>query len=169
MLCAANISQAQAGSVIISDYSKFQTWSNAAHSKTADTKIKVFVAPCPNGEIVGGCTVFSNPPKIYIHPTYNNSYDQNIMKQIFYHELGHVYDWVHNDGRRAVLRELLGYPSNAYWWDIPVEHFAEAAKICYLGYNSAYWYGETLPYSQTLEVCRFMNRVESGGGSGSQG
>lgn len=134
-------------------------------SETVDVYLST-AGICTNA---GGCTVprgFWNKknPTIWLNEKYvkPDAISQNQLKGIFYHELGHVFDYTHlDDVERDQIVQMLGFPAGLRWYGDesgrPNELFAEGASACWYGPNfSGSAYGYRFNFQETAPLCRAL-------------
>lgn len=143
----------------------FQIWADSPYKAlpTPDATIDLHMKAVCAG--AAGCTVPAGyrealRPTMWINPVVMRPEDPDETRYVFFHELGHVFDYVHlDDAERAQIIRMFGFPSTMTWGGTtsarPNELFAEGASNCWYGPNvPARAYGYTYSYEESQPLCR---------------
>lgn len=151
----------------------FQFWTDRASEQvpTPEAEVDLKMSGCPGISNAAACTVpagfWDMPrPTVWIKDDYLHPAEPEMTRYIFFHELGHVFDYVHlQDTDRTNIIKMLGFPSDMGWYGGPSgrpnEMFAEGASQCWFGdetpgsaYNYPFNYRETQPLCRAIEAIR---------------
>ena len=149
--------------------SPFQAWTDRPYTAlpTPDADVDLYLAVCPGASIAAGCTVPTgfwgkSRPTMWINPVVLDPQDPDMTRYVYFHELGHVFDYVHlDDVERARIIEMFGFPSTMPWYGNssarPNELFAEGASNCWYGPNiPGRAYGFPYSYEEAQPLCRAL-------------
>lgn len=171
------ISDARAGTTVtVKDgaTAPIQQWVNGALTPTPNAKVNVWPRPCAFVPGSGGCAStdqYSKTADIYISPGYFKPENSEVLRGIFFHELGHTFDSIHllPEDRKAITAGL-GFAASSKWLEednglngfrpSPGEWFAESARLCFTGpTTSGPSYGFPYSASQVQWVCSIMRNA----------
>lgn len=153
--------------------SKIQEIVSEAKAPLPDLKVTLRSDACPGKESAAGCAVRGSGRNSEIYIRYSPSYTKDQLEPIFYHELGHLFDFRYLTERdQRLMKVVLGFPISSEWGyanngvggvftPSAQEWFAEAASFCYMGRAETY---PTYDYPfgfgrQTTSVCSLMGRA----------
>lgn len=136
---------------------------------TPNETVDVYLSTSGVCSNAGGCAVprgFWNKPNptIWLNEKYVDPApgSQDRLRGIFYHELGHVFDYTHlDDTERDQIVQMLGFPAGLRWYGDdtgrPNELFAEGASACWYGPSFAgSAYGYRFNFQETAPLCRAL-------------
>lgn len=114
---------------------------------TASGTLDVHLAECPYASVPSaGCYWDSKTPEIWISKSFLDPSQIDRFRKVFYHELGHHFDFRYplDNAARAQLTNMFGFPAGTPWGGAvgqisPREWLAEALSGC--------WYGPGRPYA----------------------
>lgn len=98
----------------------FGRWARVAEVPAPTQDVEVRVEPCPGFHDVLGCTWKGGP--VYIDP---------LSRSVFFHELGHQFDFCCMAGFRVRAKRLMGLSGG--WDHLPSERFADRYAECAMG------------------------------------
>lgn len=135
----------------------WERWNEASLVPVPERAITVHEEPCPWTEMAVACAL-PHSAEVWLPER---------RRRIYFHEVGHVYDYDHLNGReRRRLRVALGLPREP-WWDDDAptpnaEVFATAYSVCALRRRVAsrtlveYEYGYRPAPWRHRKVCRLI-------------